>query len=684
MKMRWKKIVAILGAVTMMGSMLPVQANELPADPETVEETAETGPEAGEESTETVAPLSTEVPLSTEAAETEESDGLQPVTDLGWSEETPGRAVFYNPNEGNVRYKLYLFRDGTTVLLWSDSSSAAGTVSICTDFSIGQSGTYTYQVEVFPYGEEEDDDLSSGYVSEVSPSFVYTRPDAQVGVPKNITCTSTGLVSWDEVDNACDYGTYLYYADDSDRTGYRFVIGNTVGVFYGRETLSDDYSDYLASGYDYYVRVRAYSSNINQYANGDYSDYIPVNATSASDSVNGELGDSMDDLTVETAKDAVAAVKEAYADAEKKKELQVAMQTDEDTQSMISELEEKYQEALGGVTTGFNPGDTGIDTSGMKLLGAALNATESGKITFNMSKADEETRKDLLTNTRYTNAIVLDFDLEGAGISKGQALDIPVTVTMPVPEGMNPSAMTVLHYNADGTYETLLVRQNSDGTISFTVTHFSYFAFVESGTSSSDGDTDNGNTGNSDTNNKGTGSSTDSSKTNSGNTGSNSTGSGNTGSGSGSSSSSSSISVVAPWKPTTPDEIKRYSVVGKEKPVFTVNAADSYNVTVINAMQGKLCFDSFEAVLGDHTIGRTYNILPSGKMVYTMDKKARITLNIPKDLQKDNRTFKMICVTQKGLPVVLNDLDTDPNTITFETDTYYAFALVYKDITASK
>lgn len=138
-------------------------------------------------------------------------------------------------------------------------------------------------------------------------------------------------------------------------------------------------------------------------------------------------------------------------------------------------------------------------------------------------------------------------------------------------------------------------------------------------------------------------------------------------------------SVVEVWKPSTPDEVKRYEAYGREQVNFTTGEKNDYSVTIHNAMQGKLCFDSFEAVLGDYTIGRTYNIYPSGGMVYKADSKARITLNIPAAIQKVNRDFRMICVTEKGQPVVLADLDSDPGTITFETDTYYAFALVYKD-----
>lgn len=141
-----------------------------------------------------------------------------------------------------------------------------------------------------------------------------------------------------------------------------------------------------------------------------------------------------------------------------------------------------------------------------------------------------------------------------------------------------------------------------------------------------------------------------------------------------------SVAAIENWTPSTPDEIKRYAAFGRENVNFTVDEDNDYNVVIQNAMQGKMCYDSFEAVLGDWIIGRTYNIFPSSKNVYRMDSKARITLNIPQVLQADGRVFKMICVTEKGIPIILEDLDSDSATITFETDTYYAFALIYKDI----
>ncbi|MCM1049991.1 MAG: hypothetical protein NC433_16365 [Clostridiales bacterium] len=135
---------------------------------------------------------------------------------------------------------------------------------------------------------------------------------------------------------------------------------------------------------------------------------------------------------------------------------------------------------------------------------------------------------------------------------------------------------------------------------------------------------------------------------------------------------------VKKWEPTTPDEKKRFAVFSTEKATYTADSGNAYSVKIQNALQGPKCFEAFEAVLMDWNIGRTYDILPTGKTVYKMDTKARITLSIPKSLQKEGRAYKMICVTQGGAAVILDDLDADPSTITFDTDTYYAFALIYK------
>lgn len=136
--------------------------------------------------------------------------------------------------------------------------------------------------------------------------------------------------------------------------------------------------------------------------------------------------------------------------------------------------------------------------------------------------------------------------------------------------------------------------------------------------------------------------------------------------------------VVETWKPTTPDEIKRYACVGKEAVQYTPSKDNAYPVTVENAMQGPMCFKSFEAALAGYTIGRTYNIYSLSGNAYSMDKEVQITIKIPSAIYKENREYKMICVTKDGQPIVYSDTDRDPRTITIETNKFYAYALIYK------
>lgn len=136
--------------------------------------------------------------------------------------------------------------------------------------------------------------------------------------------------------------------------------------------------------------------------------------------------------------------------------------------------------------------------------------------------------------------------------------------------------------------------------------------------------------------------------------------------------------VVQTWKPATPEEQKRYDCLGKEAVQYIPAKDNAYQVTVENAMQGAMCFQSFEAVLEDYTIGRTYNIYsPSGNM-YSMDKEIQLTMKIPSDIYKANREYRMICVTKGGQPIVYKDLDNNPETITIQTNKFYAYALIYK------
>lgn len=136
--------------------------------------------------------------------------------------------------------------------------------------------------------------------------------------------------------------------------------------------------------------------------------------------------------------------------------------------------------------------------------------------------------------------------------------------------------------------------------------------------------------------------------------------------------------VVETWKPTTPDEMKRYACMGKDVVRYTQAGDNAYPIDIKNAMQGPMCFQSFETVLGDYTIGRTYNIYAISNTTYSTDKEVQFSIKIPSDIYRADREYKMICVTKGGQPIVYNDLDSDPETVTVKTNKFYAYALIYR------
>ena len=148
-----------------------------------------------------------------------------------------------------------------------------------------------------------------------------------------------------------------------------------------------------------------------------------------------------------------------------------------------------------------------------------------------------------------------------------------------------------------------------------------------------------------------------------------------------SSSNNPDESSVEFWIPTTEEEKIRYECMGKEKIQYITLNNQPFNINIQNAMQGEKCFDVFKNVADDYTIARTYNIFPLIEtQKYSTDEKVTISLTIPETLRSESREFKMICVSQYGVPFIFEDQDKDADTITISTDKFYAYALIYKDL----
>ncbi len=62
-----------------------------------------------------------------------------------------------------------------------------------------------------------------------------------------------------------------------------------------------------------------------------------------------------------------------------------------------------------------------------------------------------------------------------------------------------------------------------------------------------------------------------------------------------------------------------------------------------------------------------------------VSQKTRMEIGIPANLQKEGRTFFVICFDSKGNKIVMNDLDNDNKSITIDTNVFSLFAICYQD-----
>ncbi|MDE7331047.1 MAG: hypothetical protein K2O16_02235 [Lachnospiraceae bacterium] len=549
------------------------------------------------------------------------------VSDLEWKKNFTVDFKFKRNDSTPGFYVVRIYRDGITLTnLELGDLSGVGYYSANVRHLMTDSGDYTFQIKISPDDNSDIYDFSSGYVSEMSPVFHYDKPAESLSVPTGLQwdIQTKGLAKWNAVENAGGYSVLLYKNNKLIYGTYDRPDGNNTQF---------DFSNYIGDEGSYTFRVQAISSDITQRASSEWSaDSVPLGSSNEVDKTLEEI------LQNANVVEAVNDLKDE--DKVNKSELKIAMQSDSDIQSKLQQLESRYIKEQ-GITVSFpSVEDVSIAPERISVLGAGLNAGREQQVTLKISRPSSESP---YNPDVYKNVVQFNMELLIDGTVKKE-LEVPVTITLPVPDGMNIDRLCILHYSSsDGSYETILPRKNGNGTVSFTITHFSTFAFAEP--------QDNAVQETINTNKK-----TSSSRDTSGN----------------------ETEILSLWKPTTPEEIKRYACKGNELIDYTQAEGNAYPVTIMNAIQGSMCFASFEAVLDDYAIGRTYNIYPSGNMTYSMDKDVEITLKIPSAIYQPDREYKMICVTKGGQPIIYEDLDKVPETITFKTNTFYAFALIYK------
>ncbi len=361
---------------------------------------------------------------------------------------------------------------------------------------INESGTYKFRVMAVSM-ENWDTQISSDWSH--SEEKVYTRPSQALGTTTGYWDSErAGVFRYTGVEGAGGYSLELFYtADGSDE---EFSLGSTSWVEAGYKDITtpreEDFTrriDSFGAG-RYRVKVTALSGNIDEIANGaagEFSDYFDT--AKVSEGVGDKISGAME---AATAAEALATVKAEIPQSE----LHTAMQTDSAVLSQMKELEERYVAEKGIVKS--NPvvseeASAYVNAQDISVVGAGLNV-DSGDVRLEVSMPE---KKENLDGYQFASSVQLDVSLVHNS-AKVHELEVPITVTMPIPSGLQASRLVVLHYRTDGTVETVSLKMNGDGTVTFTVDGFSTFVFAVEGTDNPD--TDNPGTDNPGTDNPGT------------------------------------------------------------------------------------------------------------------------------------------------------------------------------------
>lgn len=399
-----------------------------------------------------------------------------PVPNIKWAEDGSW-AIVFDRVEGSSVDTIYY-----EVSYWIGEecvgSSAFGgyrtpqenmTYSVSAD--INESGAYKVKVRSYRVGTN-----NGAVYGEYAETGVkeYVKPGVTLGTTVGQWDDArTGVFVFDGVEDAWKYECTLYKMMNGrlQMFGRRIVQANEATEAGNYEA---DFSTWLTIDGEYRVAIRALSGDIDVMANGVEGEMSKALYTGeVADKVEGVVGGAND---YEDAAEGLDYLVENTTT----EQLKAAMQTDADVRAKIAELEENYktQEGINVIPPVVSEeAEAFIDADKITMVGAALNAASGEEVKLAISTP--ATLENL--DSKYENPVQLDIELFCGGSSVSE-LTVPVTITMPIPTGVNVHNLRILHYHEHAGSKTVESVQYSvdtvNNTITFTVDGFSTFVFA--------------------------------------------------------------------------------------------------------------------------------------------------------------------------------------------------------------
>jgi len=399
------------------------------------------------------------------AGSTTTTTKLEAPTGLTWD----GWKTTWNPVENAKMYIVNIYKDGKHAAMQILPGASAHEY----DYSnrIADSGVYTFRVTAY---SESNIMKADKAVSEYSVEKTYIRPEKELGmVVGTWDSEREGIFKVPVMEGVGRFFLDIYYVAEGTTKEHGVASGN-VPVDEGVGVMEIDLSSvfkYHGAG-KYRVRVQALSADVDAVANGvigDFSAYYDSAATLTG--IKKQLNEYMAAGTAAEAKlNIMANISQAN--------LSTAMQTDAEVLETIKQLEEKYAAEKGITVTSTAVSEEAgkyVKAEEINVVGAGLNGKDGETVKLEVSVPEKKETEIF----QYPNSVQLDIKLLSNSTSIHK-LDIPITITMKVPAGIDVKRLVILHYCADGNCENITPKVvNGDGTITFTVTEFSTFVFAE-------------------------------------------------------------------------------------------------------------------------------------------------------------------------------------------------------------
>ena len=414
----------------------------------------------------------------------EETDSLIPLgtpDNVHWNSEIPGQIVFtgVEPSQGQYLIKAYLLRDGEGVCVYSgywrglDGYREFHSDSFIVDV-FGEDGDYYFTVQAIGDKKEySDSEIASSDV------FHYQKPGQSLAEPINL--------KW-EWPRACwEYDedeTYVlgrcvrfYFAENEDVEPRE--VGRTMGGFYNNQ--ADVYDNVLRNGEGvYYFKVMAYSRDITTISNSSNTEFSSGYYYTPKD-----IEEELDDILKKAEEGAQPSeIRQAVYDLSREK-LREAMVADNDDTGVNLQLQALENATGASLNVDVAENVNAFDESLIQVTGALLNPLAQDNVTLNITKPTSN----VVLPEMYNSSIAVSFGMDLDGLFNTAYLRVPVKITLPIPDTINPAFLRILHYpfNTSGMDEVYpeetiypyVFQKDGQWYASFVLDHFSDFVMTE-------------------------------------------------------------------------------------------------------------------------------------------------------------------------------------------------------------